>query len=290
MTEALDKLGKNSSGSEAIPTESSETMNRVKNKLNLLCRELKLDSDQYKPERTVNSISKYINGNSIGRILYSEISSFIVGLNESERATVSTNLETLVSYVLDNDVGLDIQKISIKLYDHFQLNLIQLENAKKSSDRAIAESIVYEKEQLHKEVKGIEKEYITILGIFAAIMLAFVGAFTFSTSVLNNISSVEPNTLILVALIIGLVFTLLLTVLISFLREINENTRDKDGKRRVIPWASVLAIAVLSSLIIISIIGQTVSKMNLLEKGNAQILLDSQTLGMEECVSENESE
>lgn len=78
--------------------------------------------------------------------MYSEISSFIVGLNESERATVSTNLETLVSYVLDNDVGLDIQKISIKLYDHFQLNLIQLENAKKSSDRAIAESIVYEKE------------------------------------------------------------------------------------------------------------------------------------------------
>lgn len=121
-------------------------------------------------------------------------------------------------------------------------------------------------------------------------MLAFVGAFTFSTSVLNNISSVEPNTLILVALIIGLVFTLLLTLLISFLREINENTRDKDGKRGVIPWASVLAIAVLSSLIIISIIGQTVSKMNLLEKGNAQILLDSQTQGMEECVSENESE
>lgn len=85
MTEALDKLGKNSSGSEAIPTESSETMNRVKKQLNLLCRELKLDSDQYKPERTVNSISKYINGNSIGRILYSEISSFIVGLNESEK-------------------------------------------------------------------------------------------------------------------------------------------------------------------------------------------------------------
>lgn len=33
MTEALDKLGKNSSGSEAIPTESSETMNRVKKQI-----------------------------------------------------------------------------------------------------------------------------------------------------------------------------------------------------------------------------------------------------------------
>lgn len=160
----------------------------------------------------------------------------------------------MVSYVLDSDVGLDVQKISIKLYDHFQLNLIQIENAKSASDKAIAESIVDEKEKLHKEVKGVEKEYITILGIFAAIMLAFVGGFTFSTSVLNNIGNADTNKLALIALIIGLVFVLLLTVLISFLREINEKTRDKNGKR-IIHWASVIAIAVLTILIVVSIIG-----------------------------------
>lgn len=289
MADALDKLGKTSSGSEAIPTESSKKINEAKRQLNFLCQKLMLDSDQYKPERTVNSIEKYIKDNPIGRILYSEISSFIVGLNESERATVSTNLDTLVSYVLDNDVGLDVQKISIKLYDHFQLNLMQLENAKVASDRAIAESIVDEKEKLHKEVKGIEKEYITILGIFAAIMLAFVGGFTFSTSVLNNISSAEQNTLVLIALIVGLVFVLLLTILISFLREINEKTRDKEGKR-IIHWASIIAIIVLSILIAISIIGQNVSKMNLPKNDNVQTQVENQIQEIEESGSENESE
>ena len=73
---------------------------------------LTLDADKYKPERTVDSIGIYIRDNSIQRILYSEISGFIVGLSEKERATVSTNLERLLSYVLDNDVSTDIQKIA----------------------------------------------------------------------------------------------------------------------------------------------------------------------------------
>ena len=80
---------------------------------------LTLDADKYKPERTVDSIERYIRDNSIQRILYSEISAFIVGLSENERATVSTNLDRLVSYVLDNAISTDIQKIIIKIYNHF---------------------------------------------------------------------------------------------------------------------------------------------------------------------------
>ena len=77
-------------------------------------------------------------------------------------------------------------------------------------------------EESHKEIKGIQKEYITILGIFAAIMLAFVGSFTFSTSVLNNVGKTDVFELVIVALVIGLVFILLISILIDFLREIND--------------------------------------------------------------------
>ena len=77
-------------------------------------------------------------------------------------------------------------------------------------------------EEFHKEIKGIQKEYITILGIFAAIMLAFVGAFTFSTSVLNNLGKADTLELVAVALVIGLVFVLLISILIDFLRDIND--------------------------------------------------------------------
>ena len=265
MPNALDLLGKNNCGTEEAPDEASKIINDVKRGLHYICEPLKLDSDKYKPERTVISIKKFIEDNPLQRILYSEISSFIVGLSESERATVSTNLDTLILHVLKNDVDQDIQKRSITLYDHFQLNLIQLENAKVASDNAIAESIVEEKKKLNKEVKGIEREYITILGIFAAIMLAFIGSFTFSTSVLNNIANVDLCVLLNVALVIGLVFVILITVLIEFLREINDKVSvDSSGKGKL-NHASMYTIILLVVLIALCFIGNTLSKAQLPE-------------------------
>ena len=266
MQNSLDEFEKDDSGNRASPTESARKLNEAKNRLRHVYQPLTLDADKYKPERTVDSIGIYIRDNSIQRILYSEISGFIVGLSEKERATVSTNLERLLSYVLDNDVSTDIQKISIKIYDHFQLNLIQLENAKAASDKAIAASIVDEKEKLHQEVKGIEKEYITILGIFASIMLAFVGSFTFSTSVLNNISKADVYSLALIALVIGLVFVILITVLLDFLRDINDKVvKDTKGKRKI-SIVSKCAIILLTVLIIITMLGSVLAKVKLPEK------------------------
>lgn len=75
-------------------------------------------------------------------------------------------------------------------------------------------------------------EVNTILGIFAAIMLAFVGAFTFSTSVLNNLGKADTLELVVVAIVIGLVFVLLISILIDFLRDINDKVVcDKMGRK-----------------------------------------------------------
>lgn len=259
MPNALDKLNKTVSGIETTPARSSRKLNLAKRQLQYIYQPLILHSNTYKPELTVDSIKMYINNDHIGRILYSEISSFISSLDEEERKTVSYNLDTLVNYVIDNDVGADVRKVGMKIYDHFQLNLIQFENAKLVSERAIAESITEEKEKLRDEVKRIEREYITILGIFSAIMLAFVGSFTFSTSVLNNISEVSAYTLALIALIIGLVFVVLITVLIDFLRDINDKLiKDSNGNKMMNP-VSKFAIVALSFIIIVSFIGNALS-------------------------------
>ena len=86
-------------------------------------------------------------------------------------------------YALGNDsIDPDSVKIVVKIYDHTQLVNYQIE----SMNNIFAQRIADAKVDLHKEIKGVEKEYITILGIFASIVLAFVGSFTFSTSVLNN--------------------------------------------------------------------------------------------------------
>lgn len=101
-------------------------------------------------------------------------------------------------------------------------------------NKIFAQRIVDAKMDLQKEVKGIEKEYITILGIFAAIVLAFVGSFTFSTSVLNNIAKVNIVELSVIALIIGIVLFNLIAYLLDFLKEINDkvdyNAKGKNNK------------------------------------------------------------
>lgn len=67
----------------------------------------------------------------------------------------------------------------------------------------------------------MQKEYITILGIFAAIVLAFTGGIVFSSSVLENIDKPSIYRISLMAFIIGLVFFNLIWILIDFIRDIN---------------------------------------------------------------------
>jgi len=72
----------------------------------------------------------------------------------------------------NNNITEDSKKLIVKIYDHFQLALHQIENV----NNIFANSIEEAKENLQKEIKSVEKEYISILGIFAAIVLAFVEA------------------------------------------------------------------------------------------------------------------
>ena len=89
-----------------------------------------------------------------------------------QRGIFATNVEKLLLYSLDekNHVGADTKKIIVKIYDHFQLAISQIENA----NNIFAASIEDAKVKLQQQVKGVEKEYISILGIFASIVLAFV--------------------------------------------------------------------------------------------------------------------
>lgn len=163
--------------------EQSKKFTNTKRQINGICRALTLETQKYDPKKTVRNIESYILlSNKLDRILYSEISNYAYALEMSERGIFATNLEKLLLYSLDdkNDVNDDCKKMIVKIYDHFQLALHQIENV----NNIFANSIEEAKENLQKQIKGVEKEYISILGIFAAIVLAFVGGITFSTSVL----------------------------------------------------------------------------------------------------------
>lgn len=205
--------------------EQSRKFNNTKRKINGICKALTLETQKYDPQKTVENINSYIaSPNKLDRILYSEISNYVFSLEMSERGIFATNLEKLLLYSLDdeNTVSDDSKKLIVKIYDHFQLALHQIENV----NNIFANSIEEAKENLQKQIKGVEKEYISILGIFAAIVLAFVGGITFSTSVLQNISAVSVFRLLLIVDFLAFVLMNVIYILVKFIFTINE----KDAK------------------------------------------------------------
>lgn len=99
----------------------------------------------------------------------------------------------------------------------------KLEVALKEAQAAIDES--------NKRAASMQTEYTTILGIFAAIILAFTGTITFSSSVLENIHQPSVYRLVIITLIIGFVSFNVICVLIDFIININGKTLPSDTKK-----------------------------------------------------------
>ncbi|NCC87010.1 MAG: hypothetical protein EOM05_03955 [Clostridia bacterium] len=219
MDSKLDALLKTEDDSD-ISVDNSNKFSNTKREINSICRALCIETQKYDPQKTVANIDKYLQSNNkIDRVLYSEISNYIFSLDTSSRGIFATNVEKMLLYSLynNNQVNDDCRKIIIKIYDHFQLALHQIENA----NNIFAESIGEAKINLQKEIKGVEKEYISILGIFAAIVLAFVGGITFSSSVLQNIGGVSIYRLLIVVDFLAFTLINVIYILMKFIFVIN---------------------------------------------------------------------
>ena len=210
MTKKLNALFKNGdkdsvqSGKTPQINIANRKINYARNRIKKICESLLTPSKSYKPEITVESIENYIQSeNGIERPLYSQISNYVYSFDDAQRGIFFTNVDKLVNYAMEdnNNVEKNCKEMIIKIYDHFQLVLSKIENINKIFVNGIEET----KDNLSKETKRMEKEYVAILGIFAAIVLAFVGGLTFSSSVLQNINNVSIYRIILVAAVIGLV-------------------------------------------------------------------------------------
>lgn len=226
--------------------ENSSKYNYTKREMNSICKALSMESRKYDPKVTVRNINAYIESpDKLERILYSEISNYIYSLEMEQRGIFATNVEKLLLYSLDekNHVGADTKKIIVKIYDHFQLAISQIENA----NNIFAASIEDAKVKLQQQVKGVEREYISILGIFASIVLAFVGGITFSTSVLQSISAASIYRLLLTIDFLAFVLINTIYILVKFIFTIN----DKDAKLFKIEklnWTClIIAIVVIAS-------------------------------------------
>lgn len=69
----------------------------------------------------------------------------------------------------------------------------------------------------------MQKEYITILGIFSSIVITFVAGISFSTSVLSNIDKVSIYRLSFVMVLLAIFLFNFLYLLLDFINKINYN-------------------------------------------------------------------
>lgn len=197
----------------------------IEDVINDLCKELENEGF----EKIIFKFESYIEEkNRLDNFLYSELSKYIFDLRLVEKRSLDKNIELLALYILndENKVNNDIRAMILDIYDYINLDKVQKENLK----NLLEESVESIKDKLYTEIKTIEKEYITILGIFASIVLSFVGGITFTTSVLQNIDKASIFRLALVIEVLGFVLMNLTYILISFILEINDIDKSKYGK------------------------------------------------------------
>lgn len=156
---------------------------------------------------------------------------------------------------------IDISDNIRKLYDHINLDVARLSyhsviRDKTRDDMNVAKQRIddfnkslSENEERIRKAESAERNYITILGIFASIVLAFTGGIAFSTSVLENIDAVSPYRL--AATVIGLAFVMIniVYILVWFIQQINRHKEETiQYPRFMIAINGVLVIAVAATI------------------------------------------
>lgn len=166
---------------------------------------------------------------------------------------------------------IDISDSINKLYDHVNLELARIRYSD-SGDRKISEEEAIKEvrtqmnalqsemgemqskmgemqskmEETEKKISDQQREYIAILGIFAAVVLAFTGGMVYSTSVLENISNVSIYRIVLVSLVIGFV---LLNILFALFYYIDKLVNKRKNVKPMIVTNIIIIVFMLVTIV-----------------------------------------
>lgn len=184
------------------------------------------------------------------RHFYSDIFSVLTQINDGDDQgsidVLGQNMNILLcGYQAKNsdDEGklTDISDQIRKLYDHISLDIARIKYSEKGDVEVSGqESIEKIRSQINDDESKIitlqdsvkeatvkadkmQKEYVSILAIFAAVIGVFFSGVGFSTSVLSNIDKSSIYRILLGVIILGMFLFNLLALLLGFIREIVVN-------------------------------------------------------------------
>lgn len=247
-------------------TNIIKEIEKRRNTLLLLLEQLAYDTDRNILKTTKDKNDYYMKLEGIYRKLsdgtdfrhsYSDIFIVLSSIDSKEDEGsidfVAENLYELYQYAINKPNKVLATKIQ-KLYDHVNLDVARI-NYVKAIDRRytingekVSTSLKDMESELNKtkdeleeyveKVDNAQKESITILGIFSAVVLAFIGGITFTSSVLSNINSVSIYRLLMLAIVIGFVFINAIWILLDYIKHINKKTRGRG-------WSLILIDVIL---------------------------------------------
>lgn len=167
------------------------------------------------------------------RHMYSGLFGVLTQLDTEMRVCLEQNLLTIYQKVKEEEEPeCELSKGLRKLYDHISLDVSRMgywEGAQQIYGQQFektANAQVDLAKQIRKQKKKLEKaknEYITILGIFAAIILGAVGSLTYAGKVLEGASNQQTDLtrLIIIAMVLGAVLVSVANTFLSFILKVN---------------------------------------------------------------------
>lgn len=185
---------------------------RSRDKMSIICKMIDKPNDTFEEETVVTTLLSYVSDREqyLGKILYSQISAYVYGLQDEKRSSFLANCERLRDYSLqpDNNVDPVVFKAIVKICDHVSLadqqkSLVDSQKMTEFSEKQ--DALIKQYETLDNDLRSIKTDHVEILGLFSGIVLAFFGGLVFSSSVLENIHQTSAYRLAIAALLIAAV-------------------------------------------------------------------------------------
>lgn len=198
-----------------------------------------------------NIYSKLLDGKKF-KHSYTDVFNVLTVVKENESMSIdnlSANMGIIFEYALKVVDNNDLIENIEKLYDHITLDIAKLNYINSKSRLSIEKrDMVTEKrlrdfnykmklnmekinanndkfEDIEKKINSFQTEQVTVLSIFTAIVLSFVGGMVFSSSVLENIHKSSIYRICIVSIIIGIILITGIWGLIGLLSRINKNIK-----------------------------------------------------------------
>ncbi len=197
---------------------------------NILCSTLKIDSNKYNIENSINVLRAFEGK----RIIYSVISGFIFSISDkqghsNEVADFTTNVDKLKELVLHNSKYNDIKDKVIRLYDHTQLANNQINVFKLNKDEF--ENLIATSKTINQKFETSNSQSLSLVALFTAMAFLVFGGLSSFESIFSNLEKVSTLKLIVVASVWGLGILNVIAIFMFFMSKvIGKSFRHTDEK------------------------------------------------------------